>query len=83
MVFQISPNPIHNQLNIDIDKVQNSQYRILLIQTILGNTVKVIPIKSSSDFITIDMSNFPNAPYIVSLICKDFTLSKKIVKWVQ
>jgi len=75
--FSINPNPVANQMFIDIpDNLVNSD---LIVNDILGNIV----LKQKLDKITtmIDMSNLPSGIYITQVVNRyGNSISKKIIK---
>lgn len=79
----VSPNPVQDNLFIDLEVVSKSDYNIS-ITNVTGKTLymEAVSLNSEQTQLSVDMSNFPNGFYMVKISDTKGTLNKlmKIIK---
>jgi len=76
----VSPNPTTNNVQITLKAPQGTQKSSLSITSISGAIIKTIPVTSSSQRLTVDVSTWSKGAYIINYNCDGHTVYKKFVK---
>ncbi len=76
----VSPNPTSDNVQITLNAPQGTQKSSLSITSISGATMKIIPVTSSSQRLTLDVSTWSKGVYIINYNCDGHTTYKKFVK---
>ena len=78
---QIYPNPVRNQININIELLSDEEISYT-VKDVLGKTIKsgIYSAKSGVNEFTINSSDFVTGNYFISLDLGTTTIEKKIIK---
>jgi hypothetical protein len=76
----VSPNPTTDNVQITLNAPQGSQKSSLSITSISGAVMKIIPVTSSSQRLTVDVSTWSKGVYIINYNCDGHIIYKKFVK---
>lgn len=76
LAIQVYPNPVKNQLNIQLIN-NNSENSIVELYDLLGKRIFVQ--STNSDIIKIDVSNFSSGLYFLKCLVDNKTISRKII----
>jgi hypothetical protein len=76
----VSPNPARDNVQITVNAPQGTQKSSITINSISGATMKVIPVVSSNQRLTLDVSTWSTGVYIINYNCDGHVIYKKFVK---
>ncbi len=76
----VSPNPTTDNVQVTLNAPQGTQKSSLSITSISGAIMKVIPVTSSSQRLTVDVSTWSKGVYIINYNCDGHIIYKKFVK---
>lgn len=76
----VSPNPTTDNVQVTLNAPQGTQKSSLFITSISGAIMKVIPVTSSSQRLTVDVSTWSKGVYIINYNCDGHIIYKKFVK---
>ncbi|MEP6583496.1 MAG: right-handed parallel beta-helix repeat-containing protein [Ginsengibacter sp.] len=76
----ISPNPVKNKINLQVNGLQNSQDISYYIFSASGSLVKIGHENSVNSVVNIDVSNLNGGMYSIKAILGDVSISKEFMK---
>lgn len=77
--FNIYPNPANNNLIVEYE-FENTNNTLIKIYNLQGQLIKSIPITSQKDKIVIDVSDFSEGDYLITICCGE---SNKFTKQIS
>ena len=79
-LFNLYPNPTNEVLNFSLSNEINVDYIELQLLNITGQVIKKKKINLRKDIHLINLENLPSGIYVVKLLAKDKSFTKKIIK---
>jgi parallel beta-helix repeat protein len=80
MTVKISPNPVHEKLQVAVSLPENTQAASMSIYSLSGVRLKTIAMSTTATTVPVDVSSFNNGVYIININYDGHTITKKFVK---
>ncbi|WP_258103484.1 BNR-4 repeat-containing protein [Marinoscillum sp. MHG1-6] len=76
---QLYPNPAHNLMNVQINKVLDVNSTQVMVYNIMGAKMSNYNVSFDADVLKLDVSQLPQGVYLISLILGDERIDKRFV----
>jgi len=80
MTVKVSPNPVHEKLQIAVSLPNNTEAASISIYSLSGIKLKTVALATNASNVPVDVSSFNNGVYIININYDGHTITKKFVK---